>query len=249
MRLTVCGSAGSHPSAGRACSGYLFESEAARVLVDIGNGSTANVQRLHGLRDLDAIVISHRHLDHCVDLVSSFYALLDDAEDHPALPVYAAPDVLEFLQSLLSRDSTLQFARVYDARTISAGDRLEIGDLDLEFFHSIHPAPTVSTRIRHDRGTFVYSSDSAGGEELVTAARGADVFLCEATWDDMDGRPPGIHMDGTLAGEIARRAEVGRLLLTHVAGGSDRHRIQEDALEAFGSDAVEQVDDLHAYEV
>ncbi len=249
MRLTVCGSAGSHPSAGRACSGYLLESDEARVMMDIGNGSTANLQLLHHLRDLDAIIISHRHIDHCIDLIGSFYALLDDAADHPPLPVYAAPDVLDFLTSLLTRDSTLRFSQVYDARTIEVGEKLEIGDLRFEFLHSIHPAPTVSTRITRDDRTFVYSSDSAGGDELVQAARGADVFLCEATWDSMEGRPPGIHLDGAEAGRIAREAEVGKLLLTHVAGGSDREKIQREAEAAFGSQAVHQVEDQHFYDV
>jgi ribonuclease BN (tRNA processing enzyme) len=248
MRLTICGSAGSHPSAARACSGYLLETAEARVMLDIGNGSTANLQRLHELRDLDAIVISHRHIDHCIDLIGAFYALLDDAAEREPIPVYAAPDVLSFLTSLLTRDSTLSFAQVFDARTIAPGDRLEVGDMGFEFLHSVHPAPTVSSRITVGSQTFVYSSDSAGGDELVQAARGADAFLCEATWDSLDGRPPGIHLDGTEAGRIAKEAGVGKLLLTHVAGGSDRERIQRDAVAAFGDDGVVQVDDRSVYE-
>lgn len=218
-------------------------------MVDIGNGSTANLQLLHHLRELDAIVITHRHIDHCIDLIGSYYALLDDADDHPPLPVYAAPDVLDFLTSLLTRDSTLQFAKVYDARTIHPGEHLEIGDLGFEFLHSIHPAPTVSCRITRDDRTFVYSSDSAGGDELIKAAQGADVFLCEATWDTVEGRPPGIHLDGHVAGTIAKQAEVGRLLLTHVAGSSNRDKIQREAEAAYGSDQVHQVEDQHFYDV
>ncbi len=249
MQLTVLGSAGTHPSAGRACSGYLVEAEDSRVMVDCGNGSTGNLQLAHDLRDLDAIVISHRHIDHCVDLIGSFYALLDTVDDFPPLPVYAAPDVLSFLTSLLSTDSTLSFNRVFDARTVEAGGHLDIGALGFDFLPSVHPVPTLSMRIRHDDRLLVYSSDTAGGEQLVTAAQGADAFLCEATWDSMEGRPPGIHVDGGGAGRVARDAGVGRLLLTHVAGGSDRERIQSDAVDALGREDVIQVNDREVHEV
>lgn len=249
MRMTVCGSAGSHPSAGRACSGYLLESPGARIMLDMGNGSTSNLQLVRRLRELDAIIITHRHIDHCIDVIGSFYSLMDDVADHPPLPIYAAPDVLAFLTSLLSRDSTLDFNRVYDARTIEAGDHLEIGDLSLDFLHSIHPAPTVSVRIREGDLTFAYSSDSAGGDDLVEAARDANVFLCEATWDTLEGRPEGIHLDGHEAGTIARKAGVDRLLLTHVAGNSDRDRIQREAEAAFGTAKVHQVEDQHFYDL
>ncbi len=249
MQLTILGSAGTHPSAGRACSGYLVDAEGTRVLVDAGNGSSGNLQHLIELRQLDAIVISHRHIDHCVDLIGMFYALLDSVDDHPPIPVHAAPDVLEFLTGLLSRDSTLAFDRVFDAATIDAGQHLDVGPLSFDFLPSVHPVPTLSMRIRHDDGLLVYSSDSAGGDELVTAARGADVLLCEATWDSLEGRPPGIHLDGAEAGRLAKMAGARRLLLTHVAGGSDRAVIQEEAVEAFGTDDVIQVDDLLSFDI
>ncbi len=249
MQLTVLGSAGTHPAAGRACSGYLVEAGGTRVVVDAGNGSTANLQLLRDLREVDAFVITHRHLDHCIDLVSAYYALLDTVDDHPPVPVYAAPEVVDFLTSLLSRDSTLDFHRVYDCHTVEAGQELELGGIEFAFSDSVHPVPTLTSRIRHDGRLLVYSSDSAGGSQLVEAAAGAHAFLCEATWDDLEGRPEGIHLDGGEAGRIAREAGAQRLLLTHVAGGSDRGRIQQDALEAFGTDDVHQVEDLLTYDV
>jgi len=227
----------------------MLELGDTRVVIDMGNGSTANLQRLCGFDDIDAVIITHRHIDHYVDLVSSFYGLRERyLERGHRIPVHAAPEVAYAAKALLSRDSTLLFDEVYDTNEIVAGDQVDVGPLHFEFLHSIHPAPTLSVRCTWDGRTFVYSSDSAGGKPLLQAARGADTFLCEATWDQLDGFPEGIHLDGTLAGQAARDAEVGRLLLTHVSPEANRTRIAADAGAAFPGEVV-LVDDLDTFDL
>ncbi|MFP4636472.1 MAG: MBL fold metallo-hydrolase [Nitriliruptoraceae bacterium] len=249
LSLTVLGCAGSHTGVGRACSGYLVQAGGTSIQIDAGNGSTANLQRLVPLRELDAIVVSHRHVDHCIDLIGCYYNLRFDPHFTPPMPLYAAAEVHETLTSLLSADSTLEFDRVYQHKQVDPGDEVTIGSLDLRFAHSVHPVPTVSTRIEVDGHTLVYSGDSAGGDDLVEIARGADLFLCEATWaGEGTGQPEGIHLTGAQAAEVAREAGVGQLVLTHIAGGTDRDAVYREAAAVFDG-PLQLAEDLHTYVV
>ena len=75
MRLTVLGKSPSWQDAGGACSGYLLEDGDTAVLVDCGNGVFAKLRQRIDYVDVDAVVISHLHADHFLDLVPYSYAL------------------------------------------------------------------------------------------------------------------------------------------------------------------------------
>jgi ribonuclease BN (tRNA processing enzyme) len=121
LELTVLGRAGPPPGPGRACSGYLVTNGDTRLLLDAGNGSTANLQRFAHYRDLDAIVVSHRHVDHCVDLIGAFYALKFDPSVQRRIPLYAAAEVHDTLTGLMSSDSAMAFDDVFDHTEVGEG--------------------------------------------------------------------------------------------------------------------------------
>lgn len=245
--MTVLGSAGSHPGVARACSGYLVRSGDTHLLLDAGNGSTANLQRTTGFADLDAIVVSHRHVDHCVDLVGAYYAMKFGADAGVRIPLHGAPEVTDALATFMRRDSAMELTDVFDLHTVVGGDELAVGELRLTFADAVHPAPAVSTRIEHDGTSLVYSGDTAGGPELVELARGTDLFLCEATWAGApEDYPPGVHLTARGAARMAREAEVGRLVLTHIAGATDRDRVLSEASEVFDG-PIELAEDLVTY--
>jgi ribonuclease BN (tRNA processing enzyme) len=247
--LTILGCAGTHTGVGRVCSGYLLRTDDTSLLLDAGNGATANLQRLLPPRDLAAIVISHRHVDHCADLISSYYNLRFDPRFEGRMPLYAAGEVYDTLAQLLKIDSPFDLGDVFDHTEVGHGDRIEVGSLPLAFGRSVHPPPTVSARVPVDGATLVYSGDSAGGPELVDIARGADLFLCEATWTgETADHPPGIHLTATEAGRVAAEAEVGRLVLTHVAGDTDRDRVLEEASAVFDG-PIELAEDGAVYRI
>jgi ribonuclease BN (tRNA processing enzyme) len=248
LELTVLGCAGSHTGVGRACSGYLVRDGRTNLLVDAGNGSTANLQRFVSFRELDGIVISHRHVDHCVDLIGAFYALrFGPVPFEGTIPLYAPPEVFDTLTSLLSRDSAFEFADVFAHHLVAPGDRVEVGDLALSFAAALHPPPSVSVRIEAHGRTIVYSGDTGGGPELVDIARGADLFLCEATWTgDLADHIPELHLTAAEAARIAGEADVGTLVLTHIAGGTDRTLALREAREVFAG-PVDLAEDLRSY--
>jgi ribonuclease BN (tRNA processing enzyme) len=247
LDLTVLGCAGSHPGVGRACSGYLVRAGATNLLVEAGNGSTANLQRLVALRDLDAIVISHRHVDHCIDLVGAFYALRFDPQVERRIPLYAPAEVFETLTGLMSDDSAMEFAEVFDHHLVDHGDELTVGEVSLTFARANHPPPSVSVRVEAAGRSIVYSGDTGGGPELVELARGADLFLCEASWaGDLADHSPDLHLTGREAGRGAGQAGVSLLVLTHIAGATDRAQVLAEARETFEG-PVELAEDLRSY--
>ena len=235
--VTVLGCSGSFTGPGRACSGYLFRADRHQLLVDCGNGSSANLQRITRPEDLDAILITHRHVDHCVDLIGMFYALRFHPRGPQPIRLYAAPEVVDTLTGLLSHDSALEFREVFEVTEVVGGDTFEVGPMRVQLADAIHPVPTVSARIEAHDVSVVYSSDSAGGPELLELARDCDLFLCEATWQgDGSDVPPGMHLTAYEAGHLATEAGVKRLVLTHVLGSLDRNQSLAEAQTTFDGD-------------
>lgn len=235
VALTVCGSAGSHTGPGRACSGYLLRSGDSAIMLDCGNGSTANLQTVMDFADLDAVVVSHRHVDHCMDLVGMFHQLRFGPGGPRQVDLYAAPGVVEVLTGVLSEAPA--FREVFRCREVAAGDHVDVGPFAIDLYPAAHPPPTLSMRIEVGDHVLAYSADSGGDQALVECARGADLFLCEATWQgDGSDIPPDIHLTATQAGELARKVGVPRLMITHVLGSLDPQASRKEASKAFGGD-------------
>lgn len=216
------------------CSSYLLRAGDTQVLVDCGYGSTSNLYRVARIEDLAAIVLTHAHPDHCVDLVGIYYALKFHSGGEQTIDVYAPAGTAETLAGLLSGDSQQEFENICHFQDVSGGDRLEIDDLSLDFRWSVHPVPTISVRASHQGTVVAYSADSAGGSSLVDTAREADLFLCEATWpDEADHYPSDVHLSPQGAARVAAEAEARSLVLTHLWPSTDRAQVRRRAETAY----------------
>ena len=234
MRLTVLGSSGTFTGPGTVCSGYLVRTDEATILVDAGNGSTANLQREVPLEQLDAIVISHKHADHCVDLIGLHHAVRARGTGATGIPLYSPPGVTDLLAELTSREAPYVFEESFALQTVQPGSSFTVKDVRFRLYSSVHPVPTLSMRIEAGGRVLTYSADSAGGPNLVEAALDCDLFLCEATWQgEALDHPDGIHLTAQGAGAVATEARVRRLLLTHIAGNLDRGRSLQEARHTF----------------
>jgi ribonuclease BN (tRNA processing enzyme) len=254
IRLTVLGACGTYPAAGRACSGYLIEAagedRTARVWVDAGSGTLANLLRVANLPDLDAIWVSHLHVDHVSDLPVANYALrFGEWDPQPApLPVYGPSGWAEHVRRFLATGDYGAIEDAFEVHDLSDGERIDLGPLRLEAVATEHSIETYGVRASDGAGTVGYSADSGPCDGLGRIAEAADLFVCEAAWLE---RPPGadpIHMTPQLAGGFAAQAGARRLVLTHLRPGADPDESLARARQAYDG-LVDVAIELAAYDV
>ncbi|WP_340683697.1 MBL fold metallo-hydrolase [Amycolatopsis coloradensis] len=249
MRLTILGCSGSIPGPNAAASGYLIEADGFVLGLELGNGTLARLQALRDPFDLDALILSHLHPDHCAD-VSALTVLrrYHPALPYPArprrLPVYGPSDVRERLTYAYAANederATTDLSDVF-AFDVLRAEPMKIGPFEVTAVPVDHPTPAFGLRFAHGGKTLAYTGDTGVCDTLADLAGGVDVLLSEASWTDSPDRPAGVHLSGKEAGELGRKAGVGRLLLTHVAPWTDRDAVLAEAAVAFPSaELVEQ---------
>lgn len=228
--MTVLGCDGSWPGAGGACSSYLFRTATTSVLIDMGSGSLANLQSVMSPSDLDAVILSHEHPDHCAEIHSLdvLLELADSPRKH--LPVYASEGVLEQTFPRWSPQSEFEWTVIEDA------DQLEIGDLSFTFSRTAHPVVTHAVRVDHQDKSLVYTADTDNSWSLGSLGGDIDVALCEAV--TTSHKSSAGHMNSIEAANLARDATAKRLILTHIRPNSDRQLILKEASEVFDGEVM-----------
>lgn len=246
MKITILGSGAAYPRPGGGCSGYLIEGGGARVWLDAGNGTLARLQQRVGLREVDALVLSHSHADHTADVLPYMYALgLPEPIARP-LPLHAPPDVVPKLTTHVGEGSLEIFSKVFAPESIDGP--FEVGGLRFEPFATVHPVETYGFRVSEDGRTFAYTADTALFPELAEACASVDVLLSEATFVGPRVEPPGLHLYAHEAGTLATKAGAGSLLLTHVWAGYDLDDAVEEASSTYAG-PVEAVTEDGVYEL
>lgn len=240
LSLTVLGCSGSYPAKGEACSSYLVRSDTTAVWLDAGSGSMANLQQHVDLDEVDAVVISHEHPDHWADIEGYRVA---GAYGHPkrsGVPLYAPAG----LKQKVSTDMDPPFTW----HVVSGGDSVTVGDLTLRFSATKHgTVETLAVRIDGDGRSLGYSADTTADWSLEALGPGLDLALCEATLlRDDEGKSE--HLSARQAGEMARAAGVGTLVLTHVWPTTDREKSRAEGSDAYGK-AVEMAATHAVYQV
>jgi ribonuclease BN (tRNA processing enzyme) len=221
VRLTVLGCAGTWPAPQSGCSSYLVEQDGFRLLLDVGNGAVGALQRVSDLLAVDAVLLSHLHADHCLDLVAYSYARRYHPEaPFPPIPVYGPAGTLDRLLRAFDHPPEDSLRSIYDVRTVTAGSH-QIGPFAVQLAQMFHPVETYAVRLTAAGRSLTYSADTGVCPELVKLADGSDLLLCEATWPDNPTNPPGLHLSGREAGEHGRAADVAALMLTHLAPTTD----------------------------
>jgi ribonuclease BN (tRNA processing enzyme) len=238
VELTVLGCSGSFggPRKG-ACSGYLVRSGATSIWVDCGNGTFSHLQRHLAVEELSAVVLTHGHPDHCVDIYG-LHVLLRYALEREGLPVYAPEGLEKFLLSLVH-----DWGNTFDWRVIGDGDATTVGDIDLRFSRTDHPPPTYAVEAASDGRRMIYTADTGPGWSVDAFAPGADLVLSEATYLHAH-RPAPIHLSAHEAGAAARDAEARRLILTHLWPLLDPAAAAAEGSAAFGGPVTIATPDL-----
>jgi ribonuclease BN (tRNA processing enzyme) len=219
VRLTVIGCAGSYPGPESPASCYLLESEHEgrtwRVLLDLGSGALGALQRYIDPVTVDAVLLSHLHADHCLDLCG-FYVLRKYHPNgaQPRIPVWGPVGTAVRMAKAYDLDEDPGMNEEFDFRPYAGA--IAIGPFAITARQVAHPVTAYGLRIEADGRTLAYSGDTGTCDALVETARDADLFLCEASFVHGHSNPPDLHLTGTEAGDTATEAAARRLVLTHV---------------------------------
>jgi ribonuclease BN (tRNA processing enzyme) len=216
LTLTVLGCSGSFAAPDRPCSGYLVRSDTTAVVIDLGPGTFAELQRHIAVTDLDAVVLSHAHPDHWVDLtglrVMTHYEL---GIDH--VPVWGTDENRGMVAAVCNDiEPALEWHRLVE------GTPFAIGDLTLRTERTEHYVETHAVLVTGPGGErLVYSSDTGPGWSMDALAHGADLALVESSYATAEQLGDVLHLAAGHAGALAAGADVKRLVLTHLVPGGD----------------------------
>ena len=251
MRLTVLGKSPSWQDAGGACSGYLLQEGETNVLLDCGNGVFGKLRQFIDYVDVHAVVLSHLHADHILDLVPYAYALTYaprqqpvpvppwPGTDTPARPRLIAPpgaaETFRAITSSFGNDDLIE--KAFALEEYEPASSPEVGPLRFSFHEVPHFTQTFAVKVRADGGTFVFGADSSPNSELVEFARGCDLLLVEATLPRPERTGIRGHLTPEEAGEHGKSAGAKRLVITHISDELDLVWARRQASEAFGKRA------------
>jgi len=248
VEITVLGKSPSWQDAGGACSGYLVEEQGYRLLVDCGNGVFAKLRKVVDYIDVDAVLITHLHADHFLDLVPYSYALTYAPRQqpvpvdrwpgtaHPARPVLHAPPGARatFRRVVGAWGNEDLVENAFRLTEYDPASTLEVGPLTLTFQLVPHFVPTYAVALASDRARFVFGADSSPSDELCEFARDADLLLIEATLPRPERGGVRGHLTPGEAGDHGRRAGAKRLVITHLSDELDAHWAASEAEATYG---------------
>ncbi|MDI2029924.1 MBL fold metallo-hydrolase [Saccharopolyspora sp. TS4A08] len=245
MKLTVLGCAGSIPGPDSPASGYLLESGGTRIALDLGNGTLGAMQRFLDPFDLDALLFSHLHPDHCAD----FGALAVYRRYRPnppydprarRLPVVGPANSPERLAALYAPNAEelaeTDLSDVFEFRPVST-EPVTVGPFTIRAVEVAHLCQTWGFRVEAEGRVLAYTGDTGPCEQLTDLAAGAHALLAEASWEHHEDAPENVHLSGRQAGEVAETSGAERLLVTHLVPWTDHAAIEAEAKAAFGGPA------------
>jgi ribonuclease BN (tRNA processing enzyme) len=217
----------------------MLEANGSRVLLDCGPGVLGRLREGELWPHVDGIAITHFHLDHWGDLVpwvwGTFYLATNGPLPKPAL--WVQPGGAKFLTGLGEQlGFPDMFERTFELDEYQPDTPFQIGPLVITPTRVPHyKLQTYAFRVEADERTLAYSGDSAPSDELVSAARDADLFVCEATLlrGELDGEPRG-HLSLDEAVEAFEASGAKRLLVTHrpcELPTPERYELAYDGLE------------------
>ncbi len=246
MRLTVLGGSAAGPNTGQGCSGYLVDTGRAKIVLDLGPGTLPELRRHIDFRAIDAIVISHLHVDHVLDLVALRFALAYNPV-RPVSPVllWMPPGGLAFLSAVGTafdgkEDGETFFSEHYSIAEYDPGSSLTIGNAQVTFTPTVHYVPCWAIRLSVEgTGALLYTADTGPDTDFSSLGDGVDVLVGDS------GQPEPVveesnrgHSTAAEMGYLGSKLGVKALVLAHLWEEVGRDTYLARAASTFGGRIV-----------
>ncbi|QDC24140.1 MBL fold metallo-hydrolase [Georgenia yuyongxinii] len=249
MRLTVVGCSGSMSGPASAASCYLVQADGAdeqghprtwSVVLDLGPGAMGALMTHVDPAAVDAVVLSHLHADHMVDLIGmQVYRRWHPSGPLTPLPVHAPAGALERVRGVGGDGEDEDYAGEFAFLEHDPARTIQIGPMRLQAFEVHHPVPAYGIRVTgpaedaDGEVSLAYTGDTDSCDGLVTMSDGVDLLLSEAAFQEGRDTVRGVHLTGRRAGELAATAGVRRLVLTHLQPWTDPEVVRGEAHEVY----------------
>lgn len=224
-QLTILGGSSAGVGTGQGCSSYLVTVNETNIVLDMGPDTLQELRKHADFRALDAILISHLHVDHVLDLFALRYMLAyNPVQPERKIPLYLPPNGLGFMAKAAelfateSDDIAEYFSATFEMSEYDPESTIQIGDLAVSFAPTVHLIPCWAMRIHPQEGEdLVYTADTGTDAELDSFAKGAAVIVADSA--AAPGAPEEvkrtIHYDAVAAGGLGHRAGCVHLVLSH----------------------------------
>ena len=218
MKVIVAGCSPAWPNPGGAQSGYVIEGESGRVLLDCGPGVLPRLREREGWPRVDAIAISHFHLDHWGDLVPWTWGLMfGPARDLEPPELWIPPggtDQLRTFGRLFGTEKMFETAyAIHEYADAVAFDAAGLAITPMRVPH--YGLLSFGFRVTGADATLAYSADSGPADALVELGRDADLFICEATLAESGEEGRRGHLSLEEAADAFEASGAKRLVVTH----------------------------------
>lgn len=256
MKLLIVGCSGSFAGPDSPASCYVVSAESEgrtwRVALDFGSGALGAMQRHFDPQILDAVVLTHLHPDHCLDLcgLKVMRCYNPVARPEVPLPVHApkgASSRLARAYGVEEPESLEPCLRFHDLR---AREPVVIGPFRITPIPVVHPVESYGLRVEADGAVLAYTGDTDLCDELDELCVDADLMLTDSAFvDGRDDGTVGVHLSGSRAARAAVRATgVRRLMLTHIPAWNDPQVCRQQAASVWPG-VVELAEPATTYEL
>lgn len=223
MELLVVGSGAAYPDRpGIASSTYVVAHGDERICLDLGQGGFAGLAGQVEPSTLRAVVVSHLHPDHFIDLVALRHYLRYEFEPPRRVWVLAPRGLGERLDGLLAEPGFTAAALDVEVRTEGS---IRIGPFALESRLVTHTDESYAVRVSNAAEPaspgLVFSGDCGRADDLASLIRPGDTLLSEVAFGPGPVPVGDLHLDGPAVGELAAATGASRVLLTHLQMGRD----------------------------